>query len=352
MNRLRHIDGLRGLTMLLVVYHHICNMAFPLGQSQFDSFCLTFRMPLFFFISGFFIYKENYTLQLLKQRSKNRIIKQLYPTLVIGVIYCLICLPINPIQMLFDPLKGGYWFTFVAVEYYFLFALLFFSFKRLNIKKNHQLSVLLFIGVAGYFASILLSKFSYDSQPLCRLFNLYEFFYYILFVVGGVLLRIYYNSLEGKLNSLITPIVTCVLLATTFITLSPPFVTIIEMISFIMLAAFFGIISLLSSFSVLYSRTNFSKNLVSRQLELIGTSTLEIYLLHYFVIKAFTKLPCRSLLSQIQNTVWEFPIYIVFTIATVYICLLFTRILKSTPVSELIFPSLSKDVWGFKMLKA
>ena len=53
--RLEWLDALRGFTMLLVVTNHVYDMSFVTNPkySMFMSLCLLFRMPLFFFISGF-----------------------------------------------------------------------------------------------------------------------------------------------------------------------------------------------------------------------------------------------------------------------------------------------------------
>ena len=56
--RMRVFDAIRGLSMFLVVFGHVLG-CFDLGgyDSFLGSVILTFRMPLFFFISGFFAYR-------------------------------------------------------------------------------------------------------------------------------------------------------------------------------------------------------------------------------------------------------------------------------------------------------
>ena len=60
--RIEYIDALRGFTMLLVVYHHIQFIGY--GDNDFDSFndvFIKFRMPLFFFISGWVLNNSKLT---------------------------------------------------------------------------------------------------------------------------------------------------------------------------------------------------------------------------------------------------------------------------------------------------
>lgn len=69
--RIEYIDALRGFAMILVVSPHIlvfgCSHSlgddFSLGGNNFLSFnslFVLFHMPLFFFISGFLLYKKDF----------------------------------------------------------------------------------------------------------------------------------------------------------------------------------------------------------------------------------------------------------------------------------------------------
>ena len=61
--RLEWLDALRGFTMILVVAYHVCQQGFmmPVKVSSSMPFLVLFRMPLFFFVSGFLAYKANLT---------------------------------------------------------------------------------------------------------------------------------------------------------------------------------------------------------------------------------------------------------------------------------------------------
>ena len=58
--RIGYIDALRGFTMLLVVFSHIETFCYdiPFNESILSSLFITFRMPMFFFISGYIAYKK------------------------------------------------------------------------------------------------------------------------------------------------------------------------------------------------------------------------------------------------------------------------------------------------------
>ena len=57
-NRIQYIDALRGFTMLLVVYGHVCTKLFSEsggGQSVFTQIVALFHLPLLLFIRGWFV---------------------------------------------------------------------------------------------------------------------------------------------------------------------------------------------------------------------------------------------------------------------------------------------------------
>lgn len=56
--RMLWVDSMRGFSMLIVVLGHVLMLMGIGGYHSFlSSVLLTFRMPLFFFVSGFFSYR-------------------------------------------------------------------------------------------------------------------------------------------------------------------------------------------------------------------------------------------------------------------------------------------------------
>lgn len=89
--RIEWIDALRGFTMILVVFSHIETLGFEMPRSTVNDFFSQFRMPLFFFISGFIAFRagevwnrQYFTRQMLK---KMRI--QIIPTLFFGLLFAI-----------------------------------------------------------------------------------------------------------------------------------------------------------------------------------------------------------------------------------------------------------------------
>ena len=60
--RLEWLDAMRGFTMILVVAYHVAQSGFMESEKISASlpFLVLFRMPLFFFVSGFLAYKAKW----------------------------------------------------------------------------------------------------------------------------------------------------------------------------------------------------------------------------------------------------------------------------------------------------
>jgi len=84
--RLEWLDALRGFTMIMVVAYHVCQQGFmmPAKVSSSMPFLVLFRMPLFFFVSGFLAYKaaQIWDIPNLWQLVLKKLRVQLIPTFV------------------------------------------------------------------------------------------------------------------------------------------------------------------------------------------------------------------------------------------------------------------------------
>ena len=75
--RQNYIDNIRGLCILLVIYHHIILYGMPEYNSSLNKIMISFRMPMFFFISGYVSVPfkwdgiSTYTSKLLKKYKDN-----------------------------------------------------------------------------------------------------------------------------------------------------------------------------------------------------------------------------------------------------------------------------------------
>lgn len=136
--RLEWLDAMRGFTMILVVMFHVSTISF--GQVDNESasvpFLILFRMPLFFFVSGFLAYKANFEwnarsyVTILWKKVKIQIL----PTVVFFILMC--ALRHDDFVFVFftflsTTAKGGYWFTWSLLHMFFVYYTILFSYKYL-----------------------------------------------------------------------------------------------------------------------------------------------------------------------------------------------------------------------------
>lgn len=118
--RIIFIDQLKGLAMLMVVFGHILNFGVGIKHSTLLTMLTIFDLPLFFFISGYFCYKERVfePKELLAFLAK-KIHNYYVPFIAVALVYCL---------LFQDSLKGmllsggGQILVFALSMFYFSFV--------------------------------------------------------------------------------------------------------------------------------------------------------------------------------------------------------------------------------------
>lgn len=126
--RIEYIDALRGFTMFLVVFGHIVNTS----RIDLDMFIIqliaSFRMPLFFFVSGFVGYKTVLSKKDYVNSIVKKIVRALFPCFIFFTLASLF--GANYVYhgnglfdtRLFTEGFGGYWFVpvlfYMFVIYY------------------------------------------------------------------------------------------------------------------------------------------------------------------------------------------------------------------------------------------
>lgn len=131
MERLKFIDCLRGMSMLFVVYHHIIMFGMydsidgSIYSSPINEIIVTVRMPLFFFVSGFVSARlsREWNWHTINSKITKKTQGQLIPTVVMFML-CMFMYNLNIFDWIYDPLKGGYWFTWVSFQIFVIWVFL------------------------------------------------------------------------------------------------------------------------------------------------------------------------------------------------------------------------------------
>ena len=275
-HRLEYVDALRGLAILLVVFMHVPQYGF--GQSiggYYMEMAILLAVPLFFFISGLFVPLEITPPISIKKIGK-RLHSILLPTFLIGGFYVLLN-HIPVLDMLQDKFKAGYWFTITLFEFFLIVDMI-----RLMACKSQKLFKVLLIGACFvcYGLSMPTVQRMYGDMVIAHILGVAQWKYFVFFVLGMFVkhnAEMIYSD-KGGVAIVIAFLIVYAANAIGNFQLNGLLYNInllLKEISIVLLAyyVFYTYRSKLSS-----------QTRMGRWLSKIGTYTLEIYLMHYFVL--------------------------------------------------------------------
>ncbi|MBR5332696.1 MAG: acyltransferase family protein [Muribaculaceae bacterium] len=197
-NRINYIDALRGFTMFLVVFGHVMLYSFNLGgyDSIIGSIFLTFRMPLFFFVAGIFSYKaiQYWNFKFYCNSIRKKILAQIVPTVFFATIF-LICQNQNPIISLTKFGFGGFWFTIVLFEMFFIY----YSVSLISNCTSSKICDLILIGLSILGITILV--FFRQENWAWNFFCLENLVKYFQFFTFGILCKKYSSHFFKAINN-------------------------------------------------------------------------------------------------------------------------------------------------------
>lgn len=131
--------------MILVVLGHIILFGYQqsetmqLESNSYNTLFMLFRMPLFFFLSGFILYKTDciWTNKNIFQFIKKKFKVQIIPTAFFMVLFNYL-FKFNQLTSLFDLYKSGYWFTLTLFEFFLLYIFCICCFKIISLSQRAQ----------------------------------------------------------------------------------------------------------------------------------------------------------------------------------------------------------------------
>lgn len=324
---------MRGFTMLLVVAHHVA--AFCIGISDYvpsiHPILCEFRMPLFFFISGFVLYKEE-TVWNASHVARFLLVKKFPAQIITTSIFFLVFIKINQIGLiegLYSDSKLGYWFTLALFAFFCIYAICRYIFNLINCNNIYTDIILLSVGFllfSLFYVQSVYSKLNIDDG-IRDLFSL-KFLGYFLYFIIGTLFKKYFNQIQVILD---TKIVLTICLAIFFGAnlyyreLDATHIALLNLFT-----ALTGIVIVFSFFRI--NQDWFKKGkVVGRCLQYVGRRTLDIYLLHYLLLPTNLKVHFTSL-SEYPVPIIELTITIIVMLVVVVGCLVISRILRMSPI--------------------
>ena len=331
--RIGYIDALRGMAMILVVYFHISAYGFSSYVMGYNDIIERFRMPLFFFISGWlFKYIDRPTIEIIKQKF----MVQIVPTAFFLLLYLYVFnyLSFAP----FGSDKKGYWFTYVLFEFFIIYLGLKALLNRHNTKKGelYMMLAMLFLSISAFYYSTCYTRYAEELGVWKTILGLFSFvkFKHIIFFWFGTFVKKHFNQFIQLTNK---PHIFIFLLGLFVMLNIYPIVFSMNGLEYIafLLVGISGVFFIFTLFRHLYSSCYFSPfssffHYPSSILKFVGRRTLDIYLIHYFFLPYHIEYIADSLNLQ-ENPFLCMLISLPLALGVTAISLLVSYIIRLSP---------------------
>ena len=342
--RLQWLDALRGFTMIMVVANHIATQAFYQDPKLSASlpFLLLFRMPLFFFISGFLAYKAGlvWNARVLCNFSLKKIRIQLVPTAVFFMLYMVLIKPKfydSLMETLHLPLKNGYWFTLVLLYMLLIYYVFCYIESKLRLPSWLPITILLIISLCCYETCYLPRYFSwaqgYKGVPndfMCYSSMMELFRYFPFFLFGNIVHR-YWTQAQRIMDSRwFFPLLIVIVILSTMDVLKWHTLR-MEWTNLPQTLAKLCLLTILFMYFRHYQDYFSQGTYIGRSLQYIGRRTLDIYVLHFFFIPNLPDIG-TFFNAHRHNFVIDTTMSVVVALLIVGFCIITSNILRISPL--------------------
>lgn len=343
--RLEWLDAMRGLTMILVVAYHVAQMSFGLSEKTSSSlpFFVLFRMPLFFFVSGFLAYKASFewTWPNALRLTWKKIKIQVLPALVFLCVFIILRRPEfwgSFEYCMKSPTKGGYWFTWVLLHMFIIYYLTCMvqelvnsKFKIENSRGRHWVIWVLFVVSLIVYETLYQPSISYHKDLFFRYSSLVKTMNFLPFFLFGNLVHRYWDQAQKVADSSwFYPILTLV----AFLACADIFrwhFCRFEWTNLPRTIAMFTLLSMVVIFFRNYQSWFTQERFIGRTLQYIGVRTLDVYLLHYILLPRLPQVG-QWLNQNRPNFVLEVVTSFSVALVVIAFCLLISQILRISPL--------------------
>lgn len=335
--RIEYLDALRGFTMILVVFSHIllCTFQKPANSGfGFNDIFSTFFMPLFFFISGFLMYKPG---RFIKWKDvmafiANKFLTLIIPTLFFSLLFSII-FQRRFIDLMTEASKFGFWFTYTLFFFFFIYAL---GDHLIGQRLSKPLKCIL-----GFLiAAIVYALAKYSLTPACpwhgstvnHLLGFANFQHFLFFFFGAFVSKFKerFHSLLGGEKTM-AGIISLFLFLQLIIQLPScrGWLTGISFSFYSITKSFAALISVIATYAFFWKyHTLFKKDkLIGSTLQRIGIRSLDVYLLHLFLIYV-NLAPVGKFFATYHNPVLELFAGLAGALLVIGLCLVISNIIR------------------------
>lgn len=343
--------------MILVVFGHVEHYGYGYigNESVLRTIISTFRMPLFFFISGFIAFRGQTIWD--RFQTKTAILKkarvQLIPTFFFGILFSITVYASqrgysNPLRgigsFVVDGAKNGYWFTISLLEMFVCYYLVchFGYLHSFKTKKDYSMTVLIVLSLLFFVLSLRFSnenlflnghliggKENYFQLALNVLCLPRTFKYFQFFVFGNIVAHHkekFFKLVESRYFFALALLLWMLAFGAKYKTDNGEIIVLSSLI-----VGYCGIIILLSSFYI-YQNTFLCDKKIGQMLQYVGKRTLDIYLIHFFLLPTLPKL--GAWLVEYPNITLEFFVTMLVSIMIVVLCLVISNLIRTSAFLE------------------
>lgn len=326
--RIKYIDALRGVAMLMVVIVHVEGFSVFIEEfhmSFLRRFCEALMLPLFFFISGFLTKPAS------GKKLTEKCIQLLTPACLLGLLYSFY-IHKSPVSFIQNIYKYGYWFTVTLSEMLVIITLI------TKVLRRSKFGTIAIFVVA---ALLYVLKIPFNHIKLLDtvgdIFCFHQLFlYFHYFAIGYVL-----SNNKPVLNKLLSSefiviIALCVFSSSLYVrfTYSDELLAanLLLKIYRAVLDPILGYSGIFVIYKLFYDNCDVvSEGILGKLLQFIGRNTLEIYLLHYFFLPKLPELGIALMHSQ--NIVIEFICLLCLSLAVISCSLIVSKIIKTNKIT-------------------
>ena len=354
-HRIEWLDAMRGFTMILVVAYHVAQFGFLENEKTSAAlpFLVLFRMPLFFFVSGFLAYKSRFiwtvgnTLPLVRKK----LMVQIVPALIFLCLFIVFktngTFQDSFMRAMQSPTKNGYWFTWVLLQmfliYYVISIVAHKTFPTPSVREGEEKSSIAgrfswvfwlavwILSIAAYETLYLPWVFKYHKDVFFDYTSLVQTIRYMQFFLLGNIVHRYWDRVQKLFDSIwFFPLVATLAVlccadifrwhTLKFAWTNLPRTTAMYTL-LLMVVMFFR-----------YNRKWFTmEHPLGRALQYTGQHTLDIYLLHFLLIPSMPFIG-TWLNAHHPNFLIDLVVSVGIALPIVAACLLISRLLHTSPV--------------------
>ena len=271
--------------MTLVVLAHVLSFSFDMRVSFVSELFVTFRMPMFFFISGYIAYRsiDAWTREYLARMLKKKLVVQIIPATVFMLAFILF-LGEKIVPFMAANGFGGYWFTYtllVMFIFYYVISLI----ARAADSSRLQDVLLIALAIVGVGFFVWLVPKENSTLKGFSVLNLCNYFQYFVF---GLLARKYQSGFHRALSGTWLPVVAIVtFVACLYLLFSPSIAERLPKLAQVPLRhELVRYSGLLIVYAFFFKHAGFfdRDTAFTRSMLFIGRRTLDIYLIHFFLV--------------------------------------------------------------------